>query len=66
MYKFEFSRAECDRLLQDCGFSRLEQEVFERRRRGESTVEMAMALHVSEATIQRKIKSAAKKIMREI
>ena len=66
MYKFEFSRAECDRFLHDCGFSRLEQEVFERRRRGESTVEMAMALNVSEATIQRKIKSAAKKIMREI
>ena len=66
MYKFEFSRAECDRLIRDCGFSDLEHEVFERRRRGESTVEMAMALNVSEATIQRKIKSAAKKILREI
>lgn len=65
MYKFDFSRAECDRFIRDCGFSNLEKEVFERRRRGESTVEMCMALNVSEATIQRKIKSVAKKIMRE-
>ena len=66
MYKFDFSRAECDRFIRDCGFSNLEKEVFERRRRGESTVEMCMALNVSEATIQGKIKSVAKKIMREI
>lgn len=66
MYKFDFSRTECDRFIRDCGFSDLEQEVFERRRRGESTVQMSMELHTSQSTIERKIRSAARKIMREI
>lgn len=66
MNKFDFSHKEYLRLLDVCPFSDEEIKVFDMRRRGKSTIEISMALSLSDRTVGRRIESIVRKISKEI
>ena len=62
--KGEFIEAECDRFRQLCNFTDDERAVFDLRVKGKNIVEISMKLSMSEATVNRRIKSIKRKIYR--
>lgn len=58
----EFTEIECEWFRSACNFTPGEAEVFELRIRDKSRVEIALALNVSEATVDRRIKAIKNKI----
>lgn len=65
---FDFVQSEYDYLLQNCRFNERngERQIFEMRCDGCSIVEISMKLHMSIATVNRRISSIKRKIMRAI
>jgi DNA-directed RNA polymerase specialized sigma24 family protein len=62
--KNEFTKPECDLFRALCNFTPDERRVFDMRVSDHSIVEISMALCMSEATVNRRIKSIKKKIYR--
>lgn len=60
--KSEFTRLECERFREDCNFTDEEREVFDLRVQARSLVEIQQALHMSESTVNRRIRNIKKKI----
>lgn len=60
--KTEFTRPECERFRRDCNFTDEERAVFDLRVQARSLVEIQQALHMSESTVNRRIRSIKKKI----
>ena len=60
----EFTALECDYFRAACNFTAQERAVFDLRVRGCSIVEIAMALHVSASTVDRRIRAIKRKIER--
>ncbi len=58
----EFTVPECERFRTMCNFTEEEMKVFDLRVRGKSIVEIQIALHLSESTVNRRIKDVKKKI----
>ena len=64
--KNEFTRKECEYFLIECNFSCDERAVFDLRVIGKSITEIALALNMSESTVNRRIKSIKRKIYKVI
>ena len=60
----EFTKPECDLFRALCNFTPEERKVFDLRVTGHSIVQISFALSMSEATVNRRIKSVKKKIYR--
>lgn len=60
----EFTKAECDKLREECNFTPDERAVFDMRAAARSVVEIGMVLHMSEATVYRRLGSIKRKIVR--
>lgn len=61
-FKRNLTVPECDRYRRDCNFTAEELAVFYLRVKGISRVAIASALHVSVATVDRRIRSVTQKI----
>jgi DNA-binding NarL/FixJ family response regulator len=59
-----FTARECDYFRAACNFTAQERAVFDLRVRGCSVVEIAMALHVSASTVDRRVRAVKRKIER--
>jgi len=66
MFRFDFTKKEYDCLIERCCFTDEELKVLDMRRRGKSICYMSIKLNLSERTIKRRIKSAYKKILKEM
>lgn len=60
--KTEFTVPECEFFRQQCNFTDEERQIFDLRVRGHLLVEIHQKLHISEATLNRRIKSIKRKI----
>lgn len=60
----EFTARECDYFRAACNFTAPERAVFDLRVRGCSIVEIAMALHISTSTVDRRVRAIKRKIER--
>ena len=60
----EFTALECDSFRAACNFTAQERAVFDLRVRGCSIVEIAMELHVSASTVDRRVRAIKRKIER--
>lgn len=59
-----FTARECDYFRAACNFTAPERAVFDLRVRGCSIVEIAMALHISASTVDRRVRAVKRKIER--
>lgn len=64
--KTEFTTPECEYFRRECNFTPEEQAVFDLRVRALSIVEISQRLHMSEATVNRRIKTIKRKIHKVI
>lgn len=64
MLRFDFTKAEYEKFMDQCPFTDEEKEIFLMRRSEKSIVFMAQKLNVSERTIKRRIKAINVKIIR--
>lgn len=60
----EFTAPECDRFRRDCNFTDDELAVFNLRVRGKSRIEISIDLHMSTATVDRRLRQIKMKIHR--
>lgn len=60
--KFEFNKTTADYLIEQAGFTDEEVTIFLLKRRGFSIVQIALELHTSTSTIDRRISSIKRKI----
>jgi len=51
-----------DKLIELCGFTDEETDIFIRRTRGHSIIQIADSLHISEATVNRRVRCIWNKI----
>lgn len=64
--KTEFTEIECARFRRDCNFTNEELAVFDLRVKAHSVVEIQHKLHMSESTVNRRIRNIKKKIYKVI
>jgi DNA-binding NarL/FixJ family response regulator len=62
--KNEFTEPECQRFRELCNFTPDELAVFNLRVRAKSVIEIAEKLHLSEATVNRRLKGIKTKIIK--
>nr|DAG45960.1 MAG TPA: hypothetical protein [Caudoviricetes sp.] len=62
--KKEFTKPECDYFRRECNFTDEERAVFDLRVAARSVVEISMSLHLSEATVYRRLKNIKRKIVK--
>ena len=62
--KKEFTKTECDYFRRECNFTDEERAVFDLRVAARSVVEISMSLHLSEATVYRRLKNIKRKIVK--
>lgn len=62
--KKEFTKPECDFFRRECNFTDEERAVFDMRVTACSTIEISMALHLSESTVYRRLRSIKRKIVK--
>ena len=60
--KTEFTRPECERFRDVCNFTEEERKIFDLRVQARSLVEIQQALHMSESTVNRRIRNIKKKM----
>lgn len=60
--KTEFTLPECEFFRKQCNFTDEERMIFDLRVQGHVLVEIQQALHMSEATLNRRIKNIKRKI----
>ncbi len=66
MNRFDFTKDEYDHFIEQCPFSEEEIKIFSFRRLEKSIKYMSVELDLSERTINRRIKSIARKILKVI
>lgn len=66
MNRFDFSSKEYQHLIEVCPFTDEELEVLRLRRKGKSRIEISMLLNISDRTVDRRISSIVKKIIKEL
>lgn len=66
MIKLEFTKREVDHFKKVCYFSEEEEMILDLRLRRKSICEISLALSISEATVNRRIKSIKKKILKSL
>lgn len=64
--KTEFTEPECERFRRECNFTDDEMSVFNLRVKNRPIVEIQSALNMSEATVNRRIRSIKRKIYKVI
>lgn len=64
--KLEFTKAEVDHFKEVCYFSEEEEKILELRLRNKTITEIALKLTLSEPTVNRRIKSIKKKILKSL
>ena len=64
--KLEFTKKEVDYFKENCYFTDEEEKILELRLRGNTIISIAFMLHLSGKTVQRRIKSIKKKILKVI
>jgi DNA-binding NarL/FixJ family response regulator len=64
--KFDFSYEEYNKFIVQCPFTDEELKILEMRRKGKSVIQVSMELNLSDRTVERRIKSIEKKIIKEI
>lgn len=64
--KLEFTKKEVDYFKENCYFTDEEEQILELRLRGNTIISIAFMLHLSDKTVQRRIKSIKKKILKVI
>lgn len=64
--KLEFTKKEVDYFKENCYFTDEEEKILELRLRGNTIISIAFMLHLSDETVQRRIKSIKKKILKVI
>lgn len=62
--KTEFTRLECERFRRDCNFTPEERAVFDLAVQNKSNVQIGVELHLSSATVERRIRAVKKKIIK--
>lgn len=62
--KKEFTKPECDYFRRECNFTDEERAVFDLRVAAHSVVEISMSLHLSEATVYRRLRNIKRKIVK--
>lgn len=62
--KTQFTKPECDKFRAECNFTPDELEVFNLRTQAKTITEICFLLHMSQATVNRKIKNIKSKITR--
>lgn len=62
--KTEFTRPECDRFRQDCNFTPEERAVFDLAVQNNSNVQIGLELGMSQRTVDRRLKSVKRKIIK--
>lgn len=66
MNRFDFSYEEYQKFIVQCPFTDEELKILEMRRKGKSIIQVSMELNLSDRTVERRIKSICKKIIKEI
>lgn len=66
MNRFDFSHEEYQKFIVQCPFTDEELKILEMRRKGKSIIQVSMELNLSDRTVERRIKSICKKIIKEI
>lgn len=66
MERFDFSYEEYQKFIVQCPFTDEELKILEMRRKGKSVIQVSMELSLSDRTVERRIKSIGKKIIKEI
>lgn len=64
--KTEFTQPECEFFRQQCNFTDEERAIFDLRVKAHSLVEIQQKLHMSESTINRRIRNIKRKIYKVI
>ncbi len=64
--KTEFTQPECEFFRQQCNFTDEERAIFDLRVKAHSLVEIQQRLHMSESTVNRRIKNIKRKIYKVI
>lgn len=64
--KLEFTKKEVDYFKENCYFTDEEEKILELRLRGNTIISIAFMLHLSDKTVQGRIKSIKKKILKVI
>lgn len=64
--KGEFTKPECDRFRELCNFTEDERKIFDLRVKGKTIVEISMALPMSTATVERRLRAIKRKIYRAL
>lgn len=62
--KTELTKAECEKLRVECNFTDEERAVFDLRVTARSVIEIALALHMSESTVYRRLRNIKRKIVK--
>lgn len=62
--KKEFTKPECDYFRRECNFTDEERAVFDLRVTARSVVQIADTLHMSEATVYRRLRNIKRKILK--
>lgn len=66
MERFDFSYEEYQKFIAQCPFTDEELKILEMRRKGKSIIQVSMELNLSDRTVERRIKSICRKIIKEI
>lgn len=64
--KTEFTQPECEFFRQQCNFTDEERAIFDLRVKAHSLVEIQHKLHMSESTVNRRIRNIKRKIYKVI
>jgi DNA-binding NarL/FixJ family response regulator len=62
--KKDLTKAECVKLREECNFTDEERAVFDLRVTARSVIQIADTLHMSEATVYRRLRNIKRKILK--
>lgn len=66
MFKFDFTRAEYDRIIYDAMLNDELAKILELKIKGNSIVQIAMEMNLSESTVKNRIKELKEKVLKVI
>lgn len=66
MFKFDFTRAEYDRIIYDAMLNDELAKILELKIKGYSIVQIAMEMNLSESTVKNRIKELKEKVLKVI
>jgi DNA-binding NarL/FixJ family response regulator len=66
MFKFDFTRAEYDKIIYDAMLNEELAQLLEYKIKGYSIIQISMKMNMSESTVKKKIKTLKNKILKVI